>query len=130
MQSTTDAARRRGHLSRHERLKLARAEAFSRRIGSDPLEAPLVKFTEHELEVIDRLVQGDRTAVSSALLAVAGIGSGEVVRGAVLARVGEAAARAKARSGISAMRAAQIARHIQRAQRRQRDVRPGLVRVA
>ena len=35
MQSTIQAARRRGHLSRHERQRLARAEAFSRRTAAD-----------------------------------------------------------------------------------------------
>ena len=99
MNTTTHPARRRGYLSRRERLQLARAEAFSRRTGTDPLHAPPVTFTEHELEVIDRLVRGDRTAVSRALLAVTGIGSGELMRGAVLARVGEAA-----RSGPGAER--------------------------
>jgi hypothetical protein len=76
-----------------------------------------VKFTEHELEVIDRLVRRDRTAVSSALLAVAGIGSGEVMRGAVLARVSEAAVRARTQGAISSRRAAQITRHVKRARR-------------
>jgi hypothetical protein len=40
-----------------------------------------VKLSETKLEVIDRLVCRDRTAVSSALLAVASIGSGEVMCG-------------------------------------------------
>lgn len=117
MHSMTHAARGRGHLSRHERLQLARVEAFSRRTGTDPLQAALVKFTGRELELIDGLVRRDRTAVSSALLAVAGIGSGEVMRGAVLAVVGEAARKAKTQGAISARRAAQIARHVKRAQR-------------
>ena len=53
---------------------------------------------------------------------LAGIGSGEVMRGAVLAVVGEAAGRAKAQGAISSRRAALIARHIQRARRGQGDV--------
>lgn len=130
MNTTTHPARRRGYLSRRERLQLARAEAFSRRTGTDPLHAPPVTFTEHELEVIDRLVRGDRTAVSRALLAVTGIGSGELMRGAVLARVGEAARTAQAQSEIGSRRAAQIARHIQRAQRNQRGVGRAGVKVA
>ncbi len=43
----------------------------------------------------------DRTAVSSALLAIAGIGAGEAIRGAVLARVSEAARWAQAEGAIS-----------------------------
>jgi hypothetical protein len=115
MYLTTHAARRRGHLSRRERVQLARAEAFSRRTGTDPIHAPPVKFTEHELGVIDRLVRLDRTAVSSALLAVAGIGSGEPMRRAVLASVSEAAYRARAEGAIGEKRSAQIARHVERA---------------
>jgi hypothetical protein len=113
----TLAARGRGHLSRRERLQLARAEAFSRRTGTDPLRPPPVKFTEQELKVIDRLVRRDRTAVSSALLAVAGIGSGEPMRRAVLASVSEAAYRARAEDAIGERRSAQIVRHVKRAQR-------------
>ena len=91
MQSTTQAARRRGHLSRHERQLCVRAEAFSRRTPAQvPGDVP-VKLEEHELELIERLVRQDRTAVSSAVLAIAGIGSGGLVRRAVLERVGEAA---------------------------------------
>jgi hypothetical protein len=40
MYPTTHAAHRSGHLSRHERLKLARAEAFSRRTGTHTLGVP------------------------------------------------------------------------------------------
>lgn len=119
MHVMTRATRSHGHLSRHERLKLARAEAFSRRVGTDSLGVPQVNLSGSELEVIDRLVRLDRTAVSGALLAVAGIGSGEVMRGVVLARVGEAARGAKAQGAISSRRAAQIARHVKRAQRNQ-----------
>ena len=57
-------------------------------------------------------MRGDRTAVSSALLAVAGIGSGEVMRRAVLASVSEAAYRARAEGAIGERRSAQIARHV------------------
>ena len=46
-----------------------------------------MKLRQDELELIERLVRHDRTAVSSALLAIAGIGAGEAIRGAVLARV-------------------------------------------
>ena len=111
MDSMTHAARGRGHLSRHERLKLARAEAFSRRTVTRWLGVPPVKLSGSELEVIDRLVRGDRTAVSSALLAVAGIGSGEPMRRAVLAGVSEAAYRARAEGAIGERRCAEIARH-------------------
>jgi hypothetical protein len=114
MQSTTHAARGRGHLSRHERQRRARAEAFSRRTPAISAEAP-VTLRQDELELIQRLVRGDRTAVSSALLAVAGIGAAEAVRGAVLTHVSEAACWAQAEGAISAKRGAQIARHVSRA---------------
>jgi hypothetical protein len=84
MYSTTRAARQCGHLSRRERLQLARAEAFSRRTRADTLALSPVNLSRHELDVIDRLVRRDRTAVLRALLAVAGIGSGEPIRRACL----------------------------------------------
>ena len=65
-----------------------------------------------ELELIERLVHHDRTAVSSALLAIAGIGAGEAMRGAVLAQLSEAASSAEADGAISAERGGQIARHV------------------
>ena len=114
MQSTIHAAHRRGHLSRHERQDwpgrgvLATCGDGRGSRGSGELE-------EDELDLIDRLVRCDRTAVSSALLAVAGIGAGEPIRGAVLAQVSEAACRAQAAGAISPAWAAQIARHINRA---------------
>jgi hypothetical protein len=115
MQSTIHAARRRGHLSRHERQRNARAEAFSRRTPTTiPREVP-VKLGQ-ELELIQRLVRHDRTAVSSALLAIGGIGAGEEIRGVVLAQLSEAAFRAQAEGVISAERGGQIARHVSRAQ--------------
>ena len=116
MQSMIHAAHRRGHLSRHERQELARAEAFSRRTPTGAAAEVPVKLEEDELELIDRLVRRDRTAVSSALLAVAGIGAGEPIRGAVLAQVSESACRAQADGAISAERGGQIARHVSRAQ--------------
>jgi hypothetical protein len=116
MQSTIHAARRRGHLSRHERQRVARAEAFSRRTPSGMCGEAPVKLGQDELDLIERLVRRDRTAVSSALLAIAGIGAGEAIREAVLARVSEAACEAKAEGAISAERGGQIARHVTRAQ--------------
>ena len=68
-----------------------------------------------ELELIDRLVRRDGMVVSTALLAVAGIGAGEGIRGAVLARIGEAASWAQAEGAITPRRAEQISRHIKRA---------------
>jgi hypothetical protein len=65
--------------------------------------------------MIHRLVRLDRTAVSSALLACAGIGSGERMRTVVLASVSEAAYRARAEGVIGERRSAQIARHVKRA---------------
>lgn len=75
-----------------------------------------MKLGQDELDVIERLVRRDRTPVSSALLAIAGIGAGEAIRGAVLARVSEAARWAQAEGAISAERGGQIARHVSRAQ--------------
>ena len=74
-----------------------------------------VKLEQDELELIERLVRQDRTAVSSAVLAIAGIGAGGLVRRAVLERVGEAACWAQAEGAISAERSEQIARHVRRA---------------
>lgn len=114
MQSMTRAARTRCHLSKHERQRRARAEAFFRRSRTESLAPSPVKLALDDVELIDRLVRRDRTAVSTALLAIAGIGAGEP-RKAVLARVTEAASRAQAEGAISARRAEQIARHVGRA---------------
>jgi hypothetical protein len=115
MQSTTRAAHKRRHLSRHERQRQERAEAFSRRTGTTPLLRLPVKLAPEELELIDRLVRRDRTAVSSAPLAIAGIGAGEAIREAVLSRIAEAACWAQHEGAISSRRAEQIARHVRRA---------------
>ena len=116
MQSMTHVARRRGHLSRlSERQGLVRAAALSRRTPAMAPGAVTVKLEQGELELIDRLVRGDRTAVSSALLAIAGIGAGEASRRAVLTQVGEAARGAQAEGAITAERGEQIARHVTRA---------------
>ena len=115
MHSTIQAARMRGHLSRHERQRLARAEAFSRRTPAGVAARSSVKLGRDELELIERLVRRDRTPVSSALMAIAGIGAGEAIRVAVLARVSEAARWAQAEGAISAERGGQIARHVTRA---------------
>jgi hypothetical protein len=63
-------------------------------------------------------VRSDRTAVSSALLAIAGIGAGEASRQAVLERISEAACWAQAEGAISVARSQQIARHVRRARER------------
>ena len=104
MQSTIHAARRRGHLSRHERQRLARAEAFSRRTPAVMSGEVPVKLGQDELDLIDGLVRRNRTAVSSALLVIAGIGAGEAIRVAVLAGVSEAASSAQAEGAISVER--------------------------
>ena len=122
MQTTTQPVRRSAHLSRHERQRLARAEAFSRRTpASVPAPAP-VMLEARDLELIERLVRHDPAAVSSALLAIAGIGAGGAIRRAVLARVSEAARWAQAEGAISPARSQQIARHVERALERT-DVR-------
>ena len=112
MYTTIDAARRCAHLSRRERQRLARSEAFSRRTPTTPPEASAVMFDRAELELIERLVRHDRTAVSTALLALAGIGAGETRRRSVLARITEAACWAQAEGTIGPERSAQIARHV------------------
>ena len=114
MHTTINAARTRAQLSRHERQRLARSEAFSRRTTTTPPVVAAVTFDSRELELIDRLVRYDRTAVSSALLALAGIGASETRRRSVLARVSEAACWAQAEGTISPERSAQIARHVRR----------------
>ena len=115
MQSMTRAVRTRRYLSRRERQRLARAEAFSQRTPSGPAPPSPVKRGADDLALIDRLVRHDRTAVSSALLAIAGLGAGAAVRRAVLARISEATRWAQADGAISPDRAAQIARHVKRA---------------
>ena len=115
MQSTNRAAHKRRHLSRHERQRQARAAAFSRRTSTTPLLCRPVKLATEDLELIDRLVRRDRTAVSTALLAIAGIGAGEASRQAVLSQIAEAACWAQAEGAISSQRAEQIARHVRRA---------------
>lgn len=115
MHRTIHPARSRSHLSRHERQRLARAEAFSRRTPAVVSAVSPVKLESDKLELIERLVRYDRTAVSSALLAIAGIGAGEASRRAVLARVGEAACWAAADGAITAERSQQIARHVKQA---------------
>jgi hypothetical protein len=115
MSITIDAARTRAHLSRRERQRLARTWAFSRRTGASPPASPVITFEPTELELIEQLVHHGRTAVSSALLAVAGIGAGELRRRAVLAEVDRTAGTAQSRGAISPRRAAQIARHVQAA---------------
>jgi hypothetical protein len=114
MDTKTHPARRREHLSRRERQRLVRAAAFSRRTPALLPAVPPATLERDELELIDRLVRQDRTAVSSALLAIAGIGTGQALRLAVLARVSEAACWAEAEGAISAERGAQIARHVKR----------------
>lgn len=115
MQSTNRAAHKRRHLSRHERQRQERAAAFSRRTRTTPLLRPPVKLAPEELGLIDQLVRRDRTAVSTALLAIAGIGAGEASRRAVLARIAEAACWAEAEGAITPRRAEQIARHVRQA---------------
>lgn len=115
MQSTTRALQTRCHLSKHERQRRARGEAFSRRSRTELLVPSPVKLAPEDVELINRLVRSDRTAVSTALLAIAGIGAGEPRRKAVLDRVAEAASWAQAEGAISAPRAEQIARHVRRA---------------
>jgi hypothetical protein len=115
MHQMTEVARRRGHLSRHERQRIDRAAALSRRTSDSSTPACSVNLTTAELELVDRLVRSDRTAVSTALLAIAGIGAGEARRLAVLDWIGAAADLAVAEGAISSRRADQIARHIARA---------------
>lgn len=80
-----------------------------------PIVPSPVRLASDDVELIDRLVRGDRTAVSTALLVIAGIGADEGVQRIVLARIGEAASCAVAEGAITASRAEQIARHVTRA---------------
>jgi hypothetical protein len=113
--SMNRAAHTRRHLSRHERQRQARAAAFSRRSMTVRIVPSPVRLASDDLELIDRLVRRDRTAVSTAMLAVAGIGAGGASRRAVLSRISEAACWAQAEGAISSRRAEQIARHVRRA---------------
>lgn len=115
MRSMTRAAYTRQHLSRHERQRQARVEAFSRRSAMHPVVPSPVRLAGEDLELIDRLVRRDRTAVSTALLVIAGIGAGDAARRAVLAQVSEATGWARAQGAINPGRAAEIARHVSRA---------------
>jgi hypothetical protein len=104
MQSTTLAAVKRRRLSRHQRQRQARTEAFSRRTTAAPIEAPSVRLPGDNLELIHRLVRLDCTALSTALLATAGIGAGDAKRLSVLVRVSEAARSAPNERAISELR--------------------------
>ena len=55
MQSMTHAASTRRHLSRHERQRQARAEAFSRRTAMTPIVLPPVRLATE----VERLLGGD-----------------------------------------------------------------------
>jgi hypothetical protein len=109
-------ARTRRHLSRHERHG-ALAPKRSPGGRQDQPRHRRVKFALEDLELIDRPVGHDRTPVSSAVLAIAGIGAGRSLRRVVLARVNEAACWAQAEGAISPDRAEQIARHVKLALR-------------
>ena len=82
MHTTIRAARTRRHLLRRERERHARTEAFSRRMPAAAVELPPVSLQAEDLALIDRLVRHDRTALSNALLAIAGIGAGATTRSA------------------------------------------------
>lgn len=112
MHSTINPALSGGHLSRHERQALARSEAFSRRTARIALVASPRTLAEGELELIRRLVRHDRTAVSTALLVIAGIGGGESRRQAVLSQLLDEACSARAEGAIGSRRADQISRHV------------------
>ena len=115
MQSIIHAAHGAGICPATSASELARAEAFSRRTTTG--EAAASGEAPGGRARADRtVVRHNRTAVSSAVLAVAGIGAGEPIRGAVLALVGESACPAQAHGAISPERGGQIARHVGRAQ--------------
>lgn len=93
---------------------MARAEAFSRRTLANVPTLP-VDLEPGALQLIDRLVRRDRTAVSSALLAVAGIGAAEPMRQAACARE---------RNGLLGASGGRDQRAAQRADRSARQARP------
>jgi len=74
-----------------------------------------MKLGRQKLELIDRLVRSDGAAVSTALLAIAGIGAGEASRRTVPARIAGTACWGQAEGAITSRRAAEIARHVRRA---------------
>jgi hypothetical protein len=102
MQTMIHAARTRAHLSRRERLAIARVHAFSRRTPSTLPGVPVVVLEEGERDLVARLVRLDRTAVSSTLLALAGIGAGPARRRAVLTELADTARAAQAEGAIGA----------------------------
>ncbi|MGB0097697.1 MAG: hypothetical protein WBP81_34820 [Solirubrobacteraceae bacterium] len=104
MHTRLNAARTRPQLARHERQRLARSEAFSRRTPTTTHKVAAITFDPREVELINRLVRHDRTAVSSALPALAGIGASETRRRSMLVRISEAACWAQAEGAISAER--------------------------
>jgi hypothetical protein len=53
MQSKIHPARGRGHLSRHERQRLARTDAFSRRTAEAVSAQALVKLGHDQVELIE-----------------------------------------------------------------------------
>lgn len=69
-----------GQLPRHERRRVARANALSRRSATSPPALP-VKLIARNVELIDWLFRPDRTAVYTALLAMAGSAAVKVYRG-------------------------------------------------
>ena len=71
MHQTTRAARRRGHLPPRASAAGPGRGVLTTHANRRGCRGP-VKLEEDELELIDRLVYRDRTAVSSALLATAG----------------------------------------------------------
>jgi hypothetical protein len=73
-----------------------------------------VKLATDDLELIDRLVRRDLTAVSTALLVIAGIGAGASSRRAVLSQIAEATCLAQSEGAISSRRAEQIGRRARR----------------
>ena len=115
MHQMTEVARGRGHISRHERQRLDRAAAFSRRTSDRSTPACPVKLATAELELIDRLVRSDRTA---GLDGAAGDRRHRRRRGPAAGgpRSDWCGGRlAVAEGAISSGRAEQIARHITRA---------------
>ena len=127
MCSTIHAAPGSAHLSRRERQRMRRAEAFSRRQSATPPAAAPVKLDREDLDLIEHLVRHERTVVSTALLVIAGIGAGSLRRREVLARVGQAACSARA-EGVDQLEESRTNRPTRHA--RARACRPDARRVS
>ena len=107
--------RRFRHMSRNERQRAAQTTAFSRRAQHVEIREPRVTLSIDEQLLAEELLLHDRTPVSTALLAIGGVGAGDARKRVVLRQLEETAAYLEAQGALSTSRAQQIARHITKA---------------